>query len=455
MTAFRSVLCVVALLLPSVALADSYYNQAPYQAQAASILNQNQLENLVAPIALYPDPLLGQLLAASTYPLELVEARQWLQQYGNLQGSALIDAAKQQNWDPSVQMLVEFPQTVELLNRDIRWTTGLGNAFLTQQADVMAAIQHLRFEARNNGRLINTPQQVVTTEAQKGQYAVEIQPANPQVIYPPVYNPSYIWGPSYAYNTAAAYGYNGYGNGGYGFGSGVDIAGLFSGILNWGGWGWVVGWFTHSLSLASLFFNLLGHGFGGIGGGGYGGAGYGAAAGAGALSLWAHNPAHRMGVPYPAGFAVGRNVAFPVARAGANNATMRTATAYNRPSGDQWQRFGLTAGPERRASASTYPQNSFSQSYRSPQRSMASVPAFPQSSRLPSAQQNFSASARSAEPRFSASNGSNHISTPHYSAPKVSAPHFSAPKVSAPKAPHVSAPKHSGGGHSGKSSHKH
>src|SRR5579863_842304 len=139
MTACRSLVWTVALLLPPAMLADSYYNQVTDQvpeAQAAPVFNQNQLENLVAPIALYPDALLGQILAASTYPLELVEARQWPQQYGNLQDSALVDAARQQNCDPSVQMLVAFPQTVELLNRDIRWTTDPGNAFLTQQANV-------------------------------------------------------------------------------------------------------------------------------------------------------------------------------------------------------------------------------------------------------------------------------------------------------------------------------
>ena len=100
-------------------------------------LSPQELSNLVAPIALYPDLLLSQVLAASTYPLELTQAQQWMQQNPGLRGPQLVDAAKQQNWDPSVQALVAFPDVMNLLTRDIQWTTDLGNAFLAQQADVM------------------------------------------------------------------------------------------------------------------------------------------------------------------------------------------------------------------------------------------------------------------------------------------------------------------------------
>ena len=154
-----------------------------------------QLNNLVAPIALYPDPLLGQMLVASTYPLEVVEANQWLQRNRNLGGRELMDAAKQQPWDPSVQALVAVPDALAMLNQDIRWTTDLGNAFLAQQADVMNAVQQMRARAQANGNLTSTPQQTVTTEAQGGQQAIVIQPANPQVIYVPSYDPFYVWGP--------------------------------------------------------------------------------------------------------------------------------------------------------------------------------------------------------------------------------------------------------------------
>src|SRR5208283_3447595 len=165
----------------------------PAQAQGQTFAPQ-QLDNLVAPIALYPDPLLGQVLAASTYPVELVEAQQWLQANGNLHGQDLVDAAKQQTWDASVQALVAMPDVLAKLNQDIRWTTDLGNAFLAQPADVMAAVQRMRTRAQENGRLQSNAQETVTTENQGGQAAVEIQPADPQVIYVPSYDPSYIWG---------------------------------------------------------------------------------------------------------------------------------------------------------------------------------------------------------------------------------------------------------------------
>jgi hypothetical protein len=106
---------------------------APPDRVAAQPLAPDQLDTLVAPIALYPDPLLGQILAASTYPLEITEVSQWLQEHRNLQGQQLMDAARQQNWDPSVQALAAFPDVVARLSSDIRWTTDLGNAFLAQQ----------------------------------------------------------------------------------------------------------------------------------------------------------------------------------------------------------------------------------------------------------------------------------------------------------------------------------
>src|SRR5664279_1050875 len=140
--------------------------QAP-PAQAgppAQAMSQEQLSNLLAPIALYPDSLLSQVLVASTYPLEVVEAAQWLQQNRNLRGQELVEAARQQNWDASVQALVVFPDVVNRLNSNIRWTTDLGNAFLAQQADVMNAVQSMRAQAKAAGKLNSTPQETVTTE---------------------------------------------------------------------------------------------------------------------------------------------------------------------------------------------------------------------------------------------------------------------------------------------------
>src|SRR5581483_8747877 len=131
---------------------------------AAQPLTPDQLDTLVAPIALYPDPLLSQVLVAATYPIEIVEAQQWLQQNKNLQGQQLTDAAKDQNWDPSVQALVAFPDVLTRLNQDIRWTTDLGNAFLAQQADVMNAVQRMRQRAQQAGKLQSNTQQTVNTE---------------------------------------------------------------------------------------------------------------------------------------------------------------------------------------------------------------------------------------------------------------------------------------------------
>jgi hypothetical protein len=147
-----SIGCVL-LMAGSAALAQS---QAPPPAQAqaqSQTFAPQQLDNLVAPIALYPDPLLGQVLAASTYPVELVEAQQWLAANGNLQGQQLTDAARQQTWDASVQALVAMPDVLSMLNKDIHWTTDLGNAFLAQPADVMSAVQRMRARAQSNGKL--------------------------------------------------------------------------------------------------------------------------------------------------------------------------------------------------------------------------------------------------------------------------------------------------------------
>jgi len=115
---------------------------SPGQDQApAPPLNGGQLQDLVAPIALYPDTLLSQILVASTYPIEVVEAQQWFEQHRNLTGQKLLDEARKQKWDPSIQALVAFPDVLGRLNQDIRWTTDLGNAFLAQQPDVMNAVQ--------------------------------------------------------------------------------------------------------------------------------------------------------------------------------------------------------------------------------------------------------------------------------------------------------------------------
>src|SRR5271155_4084403 len=169
--------CIVLLLMfaagPKLVAQDVDQGQAS-QAPAPAF-PPDQLNAMVAPIALYPDNLLSQVLVASTYPLEVVEAAQWLRQNRNLQGQQLVDAAKQQNWDPSIQALVVFPDVIARLNSDIRWTTDLGNAFLAQQADVMNAVQGLRAQAEASGKLNSNSQETVTSQTQGDQSAIAIQ----------------------------------------------------------------------------------------------------------------------------------------------------------------------------------------------------------------------------------------------------------------------------------------
>src|SRR5579884_1984556 len=169
-----AVICVVAFAPSTLVLVAQtpqpvYPQEVPQAVQdaPAAILSPSQLDDLVAPIALYPDPLISQVLVASTYPLEVVAAYQWLQRNPGLSGAALTQAAQEQNWDPSVQALVMFPDVLRRLNEDINWTASLGNAFMNQQADVMSAIQRMRVSAEQSGRLASTPQQQVinTTDA--------------------------------------------------------------------------------------------------------------------------------------------------------------------------------------------------------------------------------------------------------------------------------------------------
>jgi hypothetical protein len=162
------------LLVPGNMLRGDQASQAPPPGQ---VLAPDQLDGLAAQIALYPDPLLSQILVASTYPLELVRARQWLQRNPGLTGAALTPAAQQQNWDPSIQALVVFPDLVQRLNQDITWTTILGNAFLAQQPDVMDAVQRTRLKAEQAGKLSSTRQQRVSTMNDGGQPIVDIEPA--------------------------------------------------------------------------------------------------------------------------------------------------------------------------------------------------------------------------------------------------------------------------------------
>jgi hypothetical protein len=159
-----------------------------------------QLDQMLAPIALYPDGLLAQMMMAATDPLEVVEAARWVQANPNLKGDAAVNAAKGQGWDASVTSLVAFPQVLAMMNSKLDWTQKLGDAMLAQQSDVAASIQRLRAQAQTAGNLKTTPQQKVTTQALTADAPagtpppIVIEPANPQVVYVPYYNPVYVYG---------------------------------------------------------------------------------------------------------------------------------------------------------------------------------------------------------------------------------------------------------------------
>ncbi len=179
---------VLVLAVPSVRADDA----------ASKPESAGQLEQLLAPIALYPDSLIAQILMASTYPLEVVEAARWAKDNPKLKGKALEDAMKSQDWDPSVKSLTAFPQTLEMMSDKLDWTSELGDVFLAQQKQVMNTVQVLRQKAKAAGNLESNDQQKVTEkpEATGSQtQTIIIEPANPQVVYVPTYNPMMIYGP--------------------------------------------------------------------------------------------------------------------------------------------------------------------------------------------------------------------------------------------------------------------
>src|ERR1041384_790748 len=161
-----------------------------------------QLDSLVAPIALYPDNLLSQTLVASTYPLEIIQLQQWLERNPALvkDQKKLVEAVKKQPWDPSIQAMAALPDVVKRLSDDIQWTTDLGNAFLAQQKDVMDAIQRMRNKAQDTGALASNQQQKVQTQVIESKEVIVIEQASPEVVYVPSYNPTVVYGaPAYPY----------------------------------------------------------------------------------------------------------------------------------------------------------------------------------------------------------------------------------------------------------------
>src|SRR5690349_20437395 len=194
-----AILCAVALLPGDTVAFTPPPPQSPAPASSSAAqpakIPPEQLDSLVAPVALYPDPMLAQVLAASTYPLEIMQLQQWLQKNSTLKDKALADAAMMQPWDPSVQALAGLPDVVNRLENEVQWTADLGNAFLAQQSDVMDAVQRMRKKAQDKGTLKSSEQVKVETQVVEKKQVIVIQQSNPQVVYVPTYNPVVVWGP--------------------------------------------------------------------------------------------------------------------------------------------------------------------------------------------------------------------------------------------------------------------
>ena len=248
MALHRLVALVLAFLIltPLTALAQNQPPPAPAAASSDQLLKPEQLDALVAPIALYPDNLLALVLMASTYPLEVVQADRWAKDNKALKGDQLKAAADKQSWDDSVKSLVPTPDVLAMMSTKLDWTQKLGDAVLAQQPDVMDAIQRLRTKADANNKLTSTKQQKVTKTQEQGKQVIVIEPTDPNTVYVPYYDPGVVYG-GWPYPAYPPYyfGYPGYiaGGliaGGLAFGAGYAVGRWASGGNYWGGganWG--------------------------------------------------------------------------------------------------------------------------------------------------------------------------------------------------------------------------
>ncbi|MBV8923240.1 DUF3300 domain-containing protein [Bradyrhizobium sp.] len=263
----------IVLATPFVAAAQNTGAQ-PSASPSASpsptdeLLKPEQLEALVAPIALYPDALLANMLAASTYPLEVVEADRWAKENKKLKGDQLKTEAGKQGWDDSVKALVATPTVLDMMSDKLDWTKSLGDAMLAQQADLMDAIQRLRQKAQANNKLVSTKQQKVTVQTQENKQVIVIEPTDPDTMYVPYYDPAVVYGTwPYADYPPYYWGYPSY------IGAGVVAAGLAFGagyaLARWGNyWGGGFNWGNRNVYVNHLTNN------------------------------WTHNSIHRQGVRY-------------------------------------------------------------------------------------------------------------------------------------------------------------
>jgi hypothetical protein len=243
----------------------------------------DQLDSLVAPIALYPDPLLSQVLVAATYPLELIQLQQWLHMRGQyMNEQAKVEAVSKEDWDPSIQAMVLLPEVTKKLSENIKWTADLGNAFLAQQSDVMDAVQRMRTKAKDAGKLQSNEKMKVETQQVESKSIVVIEQAEPEIVYVPSYDPAIIWGTVGYYPYPPIY-YPPYA-GLYAFGVGIAIGAAWG-----GGWGWGSGWGNNEINInRNNNFNRntninRGNRVNPLNSG---------------SNRWQHNPQHRGGAPY-------------------------------------------------------------------------------------------------------------------------------------------------------------
>ncbi len=247
---------------------------ASQTAPGAELLKPEQLEALVAPIALYPDELLANVLAASTYPLEVVQADRWLKERKSLKGDALKSEVDKQSWDDSIKALTGTPDVLTMMSDKLDWTKSLGDSVLAQQPDVMDAIQRLRTKAYDNKKLATTKQQKVSVQTQEDKQVVVIEQADPNTMYVPYYDPATVYGSwPYADYPPYYFGYPSY------IGAGVIATGLAFGagwaIGRWGNyWGGGCNWGNRNLYVNH--YNKINN----VG------------------NNWQHNPSHRQGVRY-------------------------------------------------------------------------------------------------------------------------------------------------------------
>ncbi len=341
-----SVLVPLLVVAPLPAQVEQPADPVAAPAEKAATFTAAQLEQMAAPIALYPDSLLTQILMASTYPLEIVEAARWGQKNTGVTGAALEEALKAQEWDPSVKSLCGFPDVLKRMNENLDWTQDMGDAFLGQKSDLLDAVQRMRNKASDAGNLKTTEQQTVTKQEDK---IIVIESASPEVIYVPTYSPTVVYGswyyPHWYYPPMYVAPPPGYG-------MMVFAVGVAWGAAVWGGCHW--GWghssvhinvnhynnFNNNTNINANHNNIQNT--------------------AGNKADWNHNPEHRKGVNYKSP----QTAQQYGAKEGANRVTKDQARGYDRSS---------AGGHQTGATASTRNAGSNRSPSASPSRSRAST----------------------------------------------------------------------------------